>query len=126
MELEVDVNKSVGISMAMATTSTQTGYSTMCSKCCVSTVWAVWPSCTARGHATRPNIAGLVCCCFVVRYEPCGLVDIEFGWYGGLIVGNATGGLGKMPGFYFSAGELKTHPFTRELMLQNDALMTSG
>jgi len=33
-----------------------------------------------------------------VRFEPCGLVDIEFGWNGGLAIGHNTGGLGKMPG----------------------------
>jgi hypothetical protein len=37
-------------------------------------------------------------------------VDIEFGWYGGLIIGNETGGLGKMPGFYFQAGEQSPGP----------------
>jgi len=35
------------------------------------------------------------------RFEPCGLVDIEFGWNGALIVGHDTGGLGKMPGVYY-------------------------
>ncbi|KAK9845225.1 hypothetical protein WJX81_000502 [Elliptochloris bilobata] len=37
------------------------------------------------------------------RFEPCGLVDIEFGWQGALMVGHNCGGLGKMPGFYFRA-----------------------
>lgn len=37
-------------------------------------------------------------------------MDIEFGWYGGLIIGNETGGLGKMPGFYFQAGEQGLYP----------------
>jgi hypothetical protein len=27
-----------------------------------------------------------------------GLVDIEFGWNGCLVIGHDTGGLGKMPG----------------------------
>ena len=35
------------------------------------------------------------------RFEPCGLVDIEFGWEGALCIGHNTGGLGKMPGVYF-------------------------
>ncbi|KAK9813846.1 hypothetical protein WJX73_001548 [Symbiochloris irregularis] len=35
------------------------------------------------------------------RFEPCGLTDIEFGRAGALIIGHDTGGLGKMPGFYF-------------------------
>lgn len=35
------------------------------------------------------------------RFEPCGLVDIEFGWNGALVIGHDTGGLGKMPGVYF-------------------------
>jgi len=37
-------------------------------------------------------------CVIPSRFEPCGLVDIEFGWNGGLIIGHDTGGLGKMPG----------------------------
>jgi glycogen synthase len=37
------------------------------------------------------------------RFEPCGLVDIEFGWNGALAIGHNTGGLGKMPGVYFEA-----------------------
>jgi hypothetical protein len=38
------------------------------------------------------------------RFEPCGLVDIEFGWNGALIIGHNTGGpwqrgrLGLQPG----------------------------
>jgi glycogen synthase len=28
------------------------------------------------------------------RFEPCGLVDIEFGWNGALIIGHNTGGRG--------------------------------
>ncbi|KAK9823356.1 hypothetical protein WJX72_002143 [[Myrmecia] bisecta] len=35
------------------------------------------------------------------RFEPCGLTDIEFGKAGALIIGHDTGGLGKMPGWYF-------------------------
>ena len=35
------------------------------------------------------------------RFEPCGLTDIEFGRAGALIIGHDTGGLGKMPGWYF-------------------------
>ena len=38
------------------------------------------------------------------RFEPCGLTDIEFGRAGALIIGHNTGGLGKMPGFYFKEG----------------------
>lgn len=37
-------------------------------------------------------------CLVPSRFEPCGLVDIEFGWNGALIIGHDTGGLGKMPG----------------------------
>jgi hypothetical protein len=37
-------------------------------------------------------------CIIPSRFEPCGLVDIEFGWNGALIIGHDTGGLGKMPG----------------------------
>ena len=36
------------------------------------------------------------------RFEPCGLVDIEFGWEGCIMIGHDTGGLGKMPGVYFT------------------------
>lgn len=35
------------------------------------------------------------------RFEPCGLADIEMGWMGAVMIGHATGGLQKMPGFYF-------------------------
>lgn len=42
-------------------------------------------------------------CLIPSRFEPCGLVDIEFGWEGALCVGHDTGGLGKMPGVYFTA-----------------------
>ena len=35
------------------------------------------------------------------RFEPCGLADIEMGWMGAVQIGHNTGGLGKMPGFYF-------------------------
>ncbi|KAL4458945.1 hypothetical protein ABPG75_013810 [Micractinium tetrahymenae] len=37
------------------------------------------------------------------RFEPCGLADIEFGWLGAVQIGHNTGGLGKMPGFYYTA-----------------------
>ncbi|KAI7845483.1 hypothetical protein COHA_001031 [Chlorella ohadii] len=37
------------------------------------------------------------------RFEPCGLADIEFGWLGAVQIGHHTGGLGKMPGFYYRA-----------------------
>jgi alpha-1,3-glucan synthase len=37
-------------------------------------------------------------CLVPSRFEPCGLVDIEFGWNGALMIGHDTGGLGKMPG----------------------------
>ncbi|KAF6252281.1 hypothetical protein COO60DRAFT_1644178 [Scenedesmus sp. NREL 46B-D3] len=42
-------------------------------------------------------------CLLPSRFEPCGLVDIEFGWNGSVIIGHDTGGLGKMPGVYFTA-----------------------
>ena len=35
------------------------------------------------------------------RFEPCGLADLEFAFAGGVCVGHRTGGLGKIPGFYF-------------------------
>lgn len=35
------------------------------------------------------------------RFEPCGLADIEMGWMGAVMIGHGTGGLQKMPGFYF-------------------------
>ena len=38
------------------------------------------------------------------RFEPCGLADIEMGWMGAVQIGHNTGGLGKMPGFYFEGG----------------------
>ena len=37
-----------------------------------------------------------LCLCLPPRFEPCGLVDIEFGWNGALIIGHDTGGLGKV------------------------------
>ncbi|KAL4459197.1 hypothetical protein ABPG75_014062 [Micractinium tetrahymenae] len=37
------------------------------------------------------------------RFEPCGLADIEFGWLGAVQIGHNTGGLGKMPGYYYTA-----------------------
>ncbi|EFN56266.1 hypothetical protein CHLNCDRAFT_145120 [Chlorella variabilis] len=37
------------------------------------------------------------------RFEPCGLADIEFGWLGAVMIGHNTGGLGKMPGVYYTA-----------------------
>ena len=37
------------------------------------------------------------------RFEPCGLADIEMGHFGAIQVGHNTGGLNKMPGFYFEA-----------------------
>lgn len=40
-------------------------------------------------------------CIMPSRDEPFGYVDIEFGWYGAVIVGALRGGLGKLPGFYF-------------------------
>ncbi|WIA30035.1 hypothetical protein OEZ86_000130 [Tetradesmus obliquus] len=42
-------------------------------------------------------------CLLPSRFEPCGFVDIEFGWAGCLVIGHDTGGLGKMPGVYFTA-----------------------
>lgn len=41
-------------------------------------------------------------CLVPSRFEPCGLVDIEFGWSGAVMIGHDTGGLGKMPGVYFT------------------------
>ncbi len=35
------------------------------------------------------------------RFEPCGLADLEFAFAGGVCVGHRTGGLGKVPGYYF-------------------------
>jgi glycosidase/glycogen synthase len=40
-------------------------------------------------------------CLMPSRDEPFGYVDIEFAWYGALIVGSFKGGLGKLPGFYY-------------------------
>jgi len=40
-------------------------------------------------------------CLMPSRDEPFGYVDIEFGWYGAVVVGSLRGGLGKLPGFYF-------------------------
>ncbi|KAL6749927.1 hypothetical protein V8C86DRAFT_915844 [Haematococcus lacustris] len=40
-------------------------------------------------------------CLVPSRFEPCGLVDLEFGWEGAVMIGHNTGGLGKMPGVYF-------------------------
>ncbi|KAI8107086.1 hypothetical protein M9434_001731 [Picochlorum sp. BPE23] len=37
------------------------------------------------------------------RFEPCGLADIEMGHAGAIQIGHNTGGLNKMPGFYFEA-----------------------
>eukprot|EP01135_Chromosphaera_perkinsii_P003011 Nk52_evm33s232 gene=Nk52_evmTU33s232 len=34
------------------------------------------------------------------RFEPFGIVDVEFGWRGAVGVGLRVGGLGKVPGFY--------------------------
>lgn len=62
------------------------------------------------------------------RYEPCGLVDIEFGWMGSLIIGHETGGLGKMPGFYFKSGVcgsarvLGVHALSQHASLANACL----
>jgi hypothetical protein len=49
---------------------------------------AATPACVAATPGNPPPL----------RFEPCGLVDIEFGWNGGLAIGHNTGGLGKMPG----------------------------
>lgn len=37
------------------------------------------------------------------RFEPCGLADVEMAWLGSVVIGHNTGGLGKVPGFYFDA-----------------------
>lgn len=37
------------------------------------------------------------------RFEPCGLADVEMAWLGSVVIGHNTGGLGKVPGFYFNA-----------------------
>lgn len=40
-------------------------------------------------------------CLMPSRDEPFGYVDIEFAWFGAVVVGSLRGGLGKLPGFYF-------------------------
>ncbi|CAL1154275.1 unnamed protein product, partial [Cladocopium goreaui] len=40
-------------------------------------------------------------CLMPSRDEPFGYVDIEFAWRGAVIVGAQSGGLGKVPGFYY-------------------------
>jgi hypothetical protein len=76
--------------------------------------FAIWQGHNFYGTAVctvlpPKDMLHVLCChpCFLYRYEPCGLVDIEFGWYGSLIIGHETGGLGKMPGFYFKSGMLQ-------------------
>jgi hypothetical protein len=56
-------------------------------------------SCCTGALVEAGVLTSCLCCCPVhCRFEPCGLVDIEFGWNGGLAIGHNTGGLGKMPG----------------------------
>ncbi|KAF8067137.1 mok12 [Scenedesmus sp. PABB004] len=57
------------------------------------------------------------------RFEPCGLVDIEFGWNAGLIIGHDTGGLGKMPGVYFDAQASHLSHLARKLEEAVDGAM---
>lgn len=46
--------------------------------------------------------AGCDWCLMPSRLEPFGFVDIEFAWSGVPIIAPATGGLGKVPGVYYS------------------------
>ncbi|WIA20821.1 hypothetical protein OEZ85_005176 [Tetradesmus obliquus] len=62
-------------------------------------------------------------CLLPSRFEPCGLVDIEFGWNGCLVIGHDTGGLGKMPGVYFTAQASHLGHLARKFEAAVDAAM---
>ncbi|PYH83359.1 alpha-1,3-glucan synthase [Aspergillus uvarum CBS 121591] len=60
------------------------------------------------------------------RDEPFGLVAVEFGRKGALGVGSRVGGLGQMPGWWFTIESMTTKHLTHQFKLAiNDALRSS-
>lgn len=81
---------------------------------------------TIAGQEKHLLMAAADFCLVPSRFEPCGLVDIEFGWHGALSVGHSTGGLGKMPGVYYIAESLaKKHMSAKLVRAVSSALQLS-
>jgi len=72
------------------------------------------------GFLAVPADLKLACdfCLMPSRDEPFGYVDIEFAWFGAAVLGSFRGGLGKLPGFYFTIMDANSAIHIQEALKQ--------